>query len=98
MQRLKFAIAMSLFLPLAGCGSWDGFRNEQASRYLGKPVDQMYGEWGAPTNSAPLSDGGTYYDFRNTRNGGYRCEASVWTDSHSVVQKLSVGGQNGCSL
>jgi hypothetical protein len=90
------AAAMTLFL--SACGSWEGFRNEQASRYVGKPVDQMYGEWGAPRNSAPMSNGGTYYDFRNTMNGGFLCEAGVWTDAQGTVTEISVGGQNGCSL
>lgn len=82
-------------LLLAGCATWDDIAAQQGQRYIGRPVDAMYGEWGAPISSAPLSSGGYFYEFAMIK-AIYRCEAKVWTDQAQVVRQISVGGQNGC--
>jgi hypothetical protein len=82
---------------LGGCADWQGLMNEESGKYMGKPVEEMYSEWGAPKNSAPLSNGGKYYEFVATRNMGAICKMSAWTDASGKVTELQLGGMNGCA-
>jgi hypothetical protein len=74
---------------------WEGVRDQQLQRYAGHPVSDMYDEWGAPKNSAPLEDGGYYYEFEVVK-AIYHCQARAWTDANRIVTRMAVGGQNGC--
>jgi len=96
MRVSNWIVAVVLAATVSGCTNWQGLMDEQSAKYLGKPVDQMYGEWGAPRRSAPLSGGGNFYEFVAYKT--YRCEMSAWTDSTGIVTELQLGGQNGCAI
>lgn len=87
-------IAVVLALAVSGCTTWTQFREQEKAAYVGKPVENMLGEWGAPYAEVKTSSG-WYYEFMYIR-AIYRCEAKVWTDADKVVQKMLIGGQNGC--
>lgn len=94
-NRGLMAAALLSTLAISGCATWDDVAAQQGQRYVGRPVDAMYGEWGAPINSAPLSGGGYFYEFDMIR-AIYHCQAKAWTDPGRIVRQIQVGGQNGC--
>lgn len=92
-MRIVFWLALTI--ALSGCANWPEHQASQQARYVGKPVDSLYTEYGVPIGIAPTSDGGRFLEFRHNR-GGYECTAKVRIDSQSIVTEIKVGGQNGC--
>lgn len=96
MQMKKITMLLCL-AAVAGCQTWDQRQADQESRYIGKPFDALYDEYGVPIGIAPTSDGGRFIEFRYIR-GQYACDARVTADSRGIVTKIKVGGQNGCVM
>lgn len=92
---MKILFVGLLLLVTSACAHWDLHLESQANKYLGKPLEAMYDEYGAPVNSAPLVTGGNYVQFQGYR-GNFMCTANVKTDSKGIIQSISTGGQNGC--
>ncbi|ESY20711.1 hypothetical protein [Mesorhizobium sp. LNJC394B00] len=80
---------------LSGCANWDAHQSAEAARYVGKPIDALYDEYGVPVGIAPTSDGGKFLEFEGRRQG-FLCTAKVTTDSRGIITKIKTGGQNGC--
>ncbi|TIL71989.1 MAG: hypothetical protein E5Y65_08885 [Mesorhizobium sp.] len=92
MRRLAAIVAGLL---LTGCANWEAHQSAQELRYLGRPVDALYDEYGVPVGIAPTSDGGRFLEFQSFRRG-FECTAKVTTDRRGVISKIKTGGQNGC--
>lgn len=90
----KLVVSAAL-LMLAGCANWEAHQASEESRYIGKPVDALYDEYGVPVGVAPTSDGGRFFEFRRYR-GQFLCTAKVTTNAADKITKISTGGQNGC--
>lgn len=94
---MKPIILLMTAALLSSCQTWDGVKAQQSDKYVGKPFDELYSEWGVPTGIAPTRDGGKFMEFRKI-SGIYVCELKATTDRGGIVRKIQVGGQNGCIL
>jgi hypothetical protein len=84
---MKHLLVVMLLILLAGCAIRDAWRAEQRTKYIGHPIEAMYDSWGVPASSAPLQNGGRYYQFVDERDG-VRYMVNAATDPNGLVTSL----------
>lgn len=92
-----WSMAFACAVLLAGCANWTAHQKAQEMEYIGRPVENMYDEYGVPVGVAPLLDGGKFIEFQYFQ-GIYECNAKVKTDAKLLVVEIRTGGQNGCII
>jgi hypothetical protein len=95
-KKTFFLFEIVAIYLIAGCAHWDLHLQDQERRYLNRPLEEMYSEYGVPFGVAPLQSGGKFIEFQYYR-GEYACKARVKTDSMGKVISISVGGQKSKS-
>lgn len=106
LRALLIAVATVPLIALSACDpgrgieqqvqeKWDTWTAQEHARYLGRPVEDMYGEWGVPNGRAPTSSG-WFYEFQQYF-GQYRCAASVRATDQLIITQIEISGQRGCA-
>lgn len=91
---MKRLLILAILLLTSGCAHWEKHNQAQFDKYIGRHIDSMYEEYGAPRAIAPTQDG-YFIEFASTASG-FLCTARVKTDRNKIIIAIGTGGQNGC--
>lgn len=83
-----------LLLVLSGCATTANYENILNS-WTGSNVDNLVMQWGPPSNSYPLSNGGRVLEYSNQRNiqiGGYTTTVPQTTYNSGNADVYGTGG------